>query len=201
MSNETYSDDVAQTNLSAPERSPYDIYEGVPPVEVVDGSGRTLTHTIKITSAPEFDHDQGGSLVATYPGMQIVTAEDGRETKLYYQRISTRVRDKGRMAGTSQAMDILVGCDSPEKPLPGAPDEEWEQALQALNGAQFETSLGWEAYDKDAGETLAYLPARRDQPEKVFPKDAEGRYIPYIDSPSGKRILARARLGFIRTRR
>lgn len=171
-----------QLDLNGPNHVNWKIYE--PPAPAPQGYYQVqLPDKIEATITAE-------GLVKTelFP-MRLVEPPPGKSNRLASSRISTKIRVSGRMAGTSQASDLLIAAGIAERP---ETLEDWKDAIERCAGLTAPAFVSWDCYDKATGTALA------DRYEQ-FPDDPDqpGEKLPFIENPAtGQRVPARARVAF-----
>lgn len=173
---------VDPRSLKAPDPSQWDGYDKPRPLIP---AGRATGKADKIL----IESDNEGNLRAVLDTVSIVGAPNGFKDQLRFERLSSKPREKGRLAGTSRLTDYMraVGADRPTTDDP----ELWVNAIMATEGGFFDFFLDWRAYDSEAQEELA-------SSMEEFPLDEKtGERQPWITNPkTGRRVAAQYRVRY-----
>ena len=174
-------------NLKAPDPEQWDAYDKPRPMVP---SGRV---TLKAPDEVKIEADGDGFMRALLDPVQIVDAPPGYRDQIRFERVSSKPRERGRLAGTSRMTDYLLATGT--EPVRSSDPEEWEAALRGTAGQFFEAFIDWRAYDSDTQETLA-------ESMEDFPTNGDGLKQSWITNPkTGRRVAAQYRVRyFIRQR-
>ena len=170
-------------SLTPPDPSQWDLYNQPRPMVPAGRYTGRVPETITIEA-----DDTGGIKVLLDP-IQIVDAPAGYRDQVRFERISSKPRATGRLAGTSRLTDFLLATGT--EPIRSTDPEDWVAAINATAGQQFDFFVDWRAYDKETEEVLA------DTYDQFPMNGSDGTRVPYITNPkTGQRVAAQYRVRF-----
>lgn len=173
-------------DMKAPDPSQWDEYDKPRPL-VPAGRYTGRTDSLKLES------DNEGNMRGLLDTVTIVDAPSGFKDQIRFERLSSKPREKGRLAGTSRLTDYLLATGTP--PVRSGDSEEWAAAFMGTQGAFFDFFVDWRAWDSETEEELAGS-------MEEFPLDSQGERQSWVVNPkTGKRVAGQYRIRyFIRQR-
>ena len=167
-------------SLKAPDPAQWDEYDKPRPMVP---AGR---YTGRVPDNVTIEADDEGFIKVILDPIQIVDAPAGYRDQVRFERLSSRPRTQGRLAGTSRLTDFLLATGT--EPIRSENAEDWVSAIQSTAGSLFDFFVEWRAYDKETEEVLA---DSYDQ----FPMNGDGNRQPYVTNPkTGNRVAAQYRI-------
>lgn len=175
------------SGLKAPDPIDYQDYEDGRAPKAKFALPDRGTYPLIPTEAPKWGATKKGYLQADLTPLKIVapgTDFDGYEIR--FTRVNTQKwpkRNANGMADYLRSHGFQGVCQT---------NEEYQQAVEGLVGNPAHGVVDWEAYCKTCGFTL--------KGQANFPKDTEGKFVPYVNCPTcstseeAKRVWANVRV-------
>lgn len=169
-------------SLKAPDPAQWDAYDKPRPMLP---AGR---YTGKVPEHVVIEPDAEGYIKVILDPIQIVDAPAGYRDQVRFERISSKPREKGRLAGTSRLTDFLLATGT--EPVRSDNPEEWVAAVESTAGSLFDFFVDWRAYDKDTEEVLA-------DSYDDFPTNGDGEKQNFIVNPkTNNRVAAQYKVRY-----